>query len=115
MLDIEYDPYKASDGTNDCYGLSQSAMGTWVKSFAAEVLTKTGRPAIIYTTMNWWNTCVGSAVSLASNPLWIARYTTSTSPGTLPYGWSNGGHWTYWQYADNGSVPGISGSVGLAS
>ena len=113
MLDIEYDPYKASDGTNDCYGLTQSAMGTWVKSFAAEVLKKTGRPAIINTTMNWWNTCVGTTVSLASNPLWIARYTTSTSPGTLPYGWSSGGHWTYWQYADNGSVPGISGSVDL--
>jgi GH25 family lysozyme M1 (1,4-beta-N-acetylmuramidase) len=104
MLDIEYDPYKSSDGTNDCYGLTQSAMGTWVKSFAAEVQTKTGRPAIIYTTTNWWNTCVGTTVSLGSNPLWIAHYTTSTSPGTLPDGWSSG-QWTYWQYADNGSIP----------
>jgi hypothetical protein len=26
MLDIEYDPYSGSDGTNQCYGLSKSAM-----------------------------------------------------------------------------------------
>ena len=112
LLDIEYDPYKSSDGTNNCYGLTQSAMGTWVKSFTAEVQTKTGRPAIIYTTANWWNTCVGTTVSLGSNPLWIAKYSTTTSPGTLPNGWSSG-HWTYWQYADKGSVPGIAGSVDL--
>lgn len=112
ILDIEYDPYKSSDGTNDCYGLTQSAMGTWVKSFTSEVQTKTGRPAIIYTTANWWNTCVGTTVSLGSNPLWIAAYTGQASPGSMPDGWSSG-HWTYWQYADNGSVPGIAGSVDL--
>jgi GH25 family lysozyme M1 (1,4-beta-N-acetylmuramidase) len=102
MLDIEYDPYKSTDGTNNCYGLTQSAMGTWVKSFTAEVKTRTGRPAIIYTTADWWNTCVGTAVSLGSNPLWIAAYTGTTSPGSMPDGWSN---WTYWQYANNGSIP----------
>lgn len=112
MLDIEYDPYKSSDGTNDCYGLTQTAMGTWVKSFTSEVQTRTGRPAIIYTTANWWNTCVGATVSLGSNPLWIAAYTGTTSPGSMPNGWSSG-HWTYWQYANNGSVPGIAGNTDL--
>jgi GH25 family lysozyme M1 (1,4-beta-N-acetylmuramidase) len=106
MLDIEYDPYYGTDGTNQCYGLSQSAMGTWVKSFAAEVQAKTGQPAIIYTTKNWWNTCVGTTASLGSNPLWVAIYNNKTSPGTLPDGWSK---WKYWQYGQN-SVPGISGT-----
>lgn len=103
MLDIEYNPYGA-----ECYGLSRSAMGTWVKDFAAEVQGKTGRPAIVYTTAGWWNTCVGTAVSLGQNPLWVAAYTSTTSPGTLPDGWP-GGSWIYWQYAANGSVPGIGG------
>jgi GH25 family lysozyme M1 (1,4-beta-N-acetylmuramidase) len=113
MLDIEYDPYYQSDGTNQCYGLTQSAMGSWVTSFAAEVQSKTGRPAIIYTTQGWWNQCVGTTVSLAANPLWIAAYTGTNSPGTLPDGWSSGGQWTYWQYSASGTVSGITGSVDL--
>jgi GH25 family lysozyme M1 (1,4-beta-N-acetylmuramidase) len=110
MLDIEYDPY--SDGTNSCYGLSQSAMGTWVKDFAAEVKAKTGNPAIIYTTQGWWNACVGTTVSLGSNPLWVAAYNASSNPGTLPDGWSSG-DWTYWQYSSTGGVSGIGGGVDL--
>jgi GH25 family lysozyme M1 (1,4-beta-N-acetylmuramidase) len=113
MLDIEYDPYKGSDGTNDCYGLSQSAMLTWIEKFTAEVQSKTGQPAIIYTAQNWWSECVGTVPSpspFASNPLWVAAYTDKTSPGTLPSGWSSGA-WTYWQYTDTGTVRGISGYV----
>src|SRR5579859_850972 len=104
MLDIEYDPYVAADGTNECYGLSQAAMGDWVTDFAAEVGRKTGRPAIIYTTRDWWATCVGSAASLGSDPLWVAAYARTASPGKLPGGWP---HWTYWQYGTKGRVPGI--------
>jgi GH25 family lysozyme M1 (1,4-beta-N-acetylmuramidase) len=29
-LDIEYDPYSATDRTNECYGLGRSAMTSWV-------------------------------------------------------------------------------------
>jgi GH25 family lysozyme M1 (1,4-beta-N-acetylmuramidase) len=106
MLDIEYDPYDGTDGTNQCYGLTQAAMGAWVKSFAAEVKAKTGQPAIIYTTQGWWNTCVGTAVSLGSNPLWVAAFNNKTTPGTLPDGWASG-NWTYWQYGQ-GTVAGLT-------
>ncbi len=37
MLDIEYDPYTSTDHTNQCYGLSASAMVTWISGFTAEV------------------------------------------------------------------------------
>ena len=104
MLDIEYDPYYQTDGTNQCYGLSQSAMGSWITRFVVEVKKRTDLPPIIYTTRNWWSTCVGTAVSFGSSPLWVASYTNTTSPGTLPRGWH---HWTYWQYADTGRVAGI--------
>ena len=35
MLDIEYDPYVSTDGTNQCYGLRQAAMVSWISAFDA--------------------------------------------------------------------------------
>jgi GH25 family lysozyme M1 (1,4-beta-N-acetylmuramidase) len=110
MLDIEYDPYP--DGTNTCYGLTQKAMGAWVTDFAAQVKARTGHPVIVYTTQGWWHTCVGTHAALGSSPMWVAAYSTSSSPGTLPYGWS-AGDWTYWQYSASGKVAGIDGDVDL--
>ncbi len=45
MLDIEYDPYTTADGTNICYGLTQSAMVSWISAFDAEVQKRTGQRA----------------------------------------------------------------------
>ncbi|MFE0463858.1 lysozyme [Kitasatospora sp. NPDC058965] len=96
-LDIEYNPYGAT-----CYGLSQSAMVSWIASFSSTVHSLTGRYPTIYTTTDWWTTCTGNNAGFgANNPLWIARY--SSSPGTLPNGWS---YQTFWQYADSGTFPG---------
>ncbi|WP_328917512.1 MULTISPECIES: GH25 family lysozyme [unclassified Streptomyces] len=96
-LDIEYNPYGAT-----CYGLSQSAMVTWIRSFSDEVHARTGRYPAIYTTTDWWTTCTGNNSGFgATNPLWVARYTGSV--GTLPAGWSAQ---TIWQYADSGTFPG---------
>ncbi|AUY53271.1 lysozyme [Streptomyces sp. CB01881] len=96
-LDIEYNPYGAT-----CFGLSQSAMVSWIRSFSDTVHSRTGRYPTIYTTTNWWSTCTGNNGGFgATNPLWIARY--SSSVGTLPNGW---GYQTFWQYADSGTFPG---------
>jgi len=113
MLDIEYDPY--ADGTNQCYGLSQAAMLAWIEKFTAEVKSRTGQPAIIYSTAGWWKACVGAVPSpnpFASNPLWVAAVTSTTSPGTLPSAWS-GSNWTYWQYGSNGSIPVGTGTAAV--
>ncbi|MFF8772363.1 lysozyme [Kitasatospora sp. NPDC015120] len=96
-LDIEYNPYGAT-----CYGLSQSAMVSWIRAFSTTVHTRTGRYPTIYTTTNWWTTCTGNNASFgATNPLWIARYASTV--GTLPAGWS---YQTIWQHADSGTFPG---------
>ncbi|MFF3561432.1 GH25 family lysozyme [Streptomyces sp. NPDC002574] len=96
-LDIEYNPYGSS-----CYGLSQSAMVSWIRAFSNEVRARTGRYPAIYTTTDWWTTCTGNNSGFgATNPLWIARY--AGSPGALPAGWSAQ---TIWQYADSGVFPG---------
>ncbi|EJF57791.1 glycoside hydrolase family 25 protein [Dichomitus squalens LYAD-421 SS1] len=96
-LDIEYNPSGA-----ECYGLSASEMVSWIKDFSNTYHSSTGVYPVIYTTTDWWKTCTGNSAAFAStNPLWIARY--SSSIGALPAGWS---YTTFWQYADSGSNPG---------
>ena len=103
LLDIEYDPYVSSDHTNDCYGLSQSAMRTWISGFSNEVKAKTGRLPIIYTTQDWWHRCTGDSAAFGQTPIWAADYTTAPSP-LVPAGWAN---WDIWQYTSSGTVAGI--------
>ncbi|WP_265443159.1 lysozyme [Flexivirga meconopsidis] len=91
MLDIEYNPYGST-----CYGLSQSAMVTWIRTWLNEYKRLTTRDAPIYTTYDWWNQCTGNSTAFnQTNPLWIAKY--SSSPGTIPGGWP---YYTMWQYTD---------------
>jgi GH25 family lysozyme M1 (1,4-beta-N-acetylmuramidase) len=101
-LDLEGNPYGAT-----CYGLSQSAMRTWIADFLNRYRARTGRYAVIYTTTSWWTSCTGNYSGFWDHhPLWIARW--SSSAGTLPSGASV---WSFWQYAASGSVSGISGNV----
>lgn len=109
LLDLEPDPYATQDNVNQCYGLSASAMVTWISQFLAEAQAKTGASPVIYTTTNWWNTCTGNSTAFAGNVLWIASYSAGT-PGALPAGWNS---WNMWQYSSAGTVPGISVPVDL--
>jgi len=98
MLDIEYNPYAG----NTCYDLNPGQMSSWIADFSTTVYKRTGRYPMIYTTTSWWNLCTGANPNFgATNPLFIARY--STSPGPLPAGW---GYQTLWQYSDSGIFPG---------
>lgn len=100
LLDIEYNPYGAT-----CYGLSQSAMVSWISSFVNTVYNTIGRWPAIYSTTDWWTQCTGNSAAFSADPLFIARYPSSISEGagTLPAGWST---YTMWQYADSGTFPG---------
>jgi GH25 family lysozyme M1 (1,4-beta-N-acetylmuramidase) len=102
MLDIEYDPYVNTDGTNECYGLSQSAMRSWVSSFVSTARSLTGQYPIIYTTANWWATCTGSSTAFSADPMWVAAYGVSKPP--MPAGWKS---YTFWQYTAGGTVSGV--------
>jgi GH25 family lysozyme M1 (1,4-beta-N-acetylmuramidase) len=97
MLDMEWDPYGAT-----CYGLSQSAMTSWILSFSNEYHARTTRWPVIYTANGWWSQCVGSTGDFSStNPLMVACYCSSA--GTMPYAWT---YETIWQFADSGTFPG---------
>ncbi|MEU4745788.1 GH25 family lysozyme, partial [Actinosynnema sp. NPDC023658] len=90
FLDLEW-PYLS--GTPDCYGLSQSAMRSWISTFQATVQARIGRAPMIYTNVNWWNPCTGSSTAFAGYPLDISS--CNSSPPSVP-GW--GANWTFWQY-----------------
>jgi GH25 family lysozyme M1 (1,4-beta-N-acetylmuramidase) len=105
ILDIEYDPYKAEDGTNDCYGLTTAKMVAWISAFTAEMQRRTGQHPVIYSTAQWWDECTGDSSAFAADPLWIAGETTSGP--IMPGAWSK---WGYWQYTSGATLsPGVPG------
>ena len=65
-----------------------------------------GRRPIIYTGPAFWNANLTDG--FGRYPLWVAEYGVS-SPKPVK-GWDA---WTFWQHSENGSVPGIAGSVDL--
>ena len=84
------------------------AAGDWstlravTRAFSDEMLARTHKYPMIYTTLDWWTLCTGnSSAFAATNPFTIAKY-SSTQP-TPPAGT---GYWTMWQYADSGTYPG---------
>ena len=89
-LDFEYNPYGPP-----CYGLSQSAMVSWIGDFLNEYRARTSRWATIYTTTNWWQQCTGNYSGFGASPLWIARW--SDNVGLLPAGWNT---YTFWQWTN---------------
>jgi GH25 family lysozyme M1 (1,4-beta-N-acetylmuramidase) len=105
ILDIEYDPYVSEDGTNSCYGLTDTQMVAWISAFTAEIQRRTGQHPVIYSTAQWWDECTGDSNAFAADPLWIANYGV-TAPA-MPAAWQD---WVYWQYTSSATVPGISGS-----
>jgi GH25 family lysozyme M1 (1,4-beta-N-acetylmuramidase) len=98
MLDLE----------GGCYGLSTSAMQSWILDFYNTYKAKTGRDVVIYTSASWWNSCTGGWSGMsARSPLNAASWTSAADP-TIPSGFPFA---TIWQYTDAGSVSGVSGAV----
>ncbi len=79
-----------------------SGVQTWLRVVEQQL----GRRPIIYTGPAFWNENLTSG--FGEYPLWVAEYGVS-SPKPV-HGWDA---WTFWQYSESGSVPGISGSVDL--
>lgn len=101
-LDIEYNPYPATYG-DTCYNMTQAEMTSWIRDFVTTLSALIGRKITIYTTANWWATCVGST-SFGDQALWVARYSTG-GVGALPAGWST---YRFWQYSSTGPFAGDS-------
>ena len=101
LLDVEYNPYPELGDM--CYGLTQTQMRDWIQDFVTTYDALTGRVPAIYSTTNWWQTCVGSTTQFNHLPLHIARY--ASTPGQMPFGWDT---YDIWQYTDSGPFSGDS-------
>jgi GH25 family lysozyme M1 (1,4-beta-N-acetylmuramidase) len=89
-MDMEYNPYGAT-----CYGLSKAAMTQWILDFSNRYKARWNKYPAIYTSTSWWSQCVSGDFS-RTNPLWVARY--SSTVGSLPCCW---GFYTVWQYSSS--------------
>ena len=88
--------------------LGKTKLSQWVNSFMSEVQSKTGLTPVIYTSSNYASNYLDSSVT--QWPLWIADWTYNPNSTPSTGIWSS---WSYWQYSDKGTVPGISGDVDL--
>jgi GH25 family lysozyme M1 (1,4-beta-N-acetylmuramidase) len=90
-------------------------MQAWVGAWLGEVYAKTGMRPMIYTSPAFWSKYLGNTSMFADQGykiLWVAHWGVS-SPTVPANNWGGRG-WTFWQYDDCGSVPGIpNGCVDL--
>ena len=109
VLDLEDYGKTATDP-----GLSPTDLRTWVRAFLERVYERTGVRAVIYTSPSFWSTRTANDPWPAANgyqTLWIAHWKVAAP--TLPASNWGGLGWTFWQYTNEGTVPGISGRVDL--
>jgi lysozyme len=96
----------------DTGGLSPDNLIAWTQSFLSTTQSLTNRIPMIYVSPNFWRTNMNNSTAFTAYPLWIAQWTSATSPSfPLPGGWTS---WTFWQYTDSGSIPGIAAAVDVS-
>jgi GH25 family lysozyme M1 (1,4-beta-N-acetylmuramidase) len=96
-------------------GLTQTQLIAWVQAYVGRIYQRLGVRATIYVSPNFWTNYMGDTTWFATsgfNVLWIAHWTTATTPLVPGANWGGKG-WAFWQYTSDGTVPGIGGRVDL--
>ena len=96
-------------------GLTDPQLIAWVQEYLGRIYQRLGVRAVIYCSPSFWQTYMSDTTWFAQNGyqvLWIAHWTTATTPWVPAGGWGGYG-WTFWQYTSSGTVSGISGRVDL--
>jgi lysozyme len=101
-LDVEDNP--AHDGAwnaadNPAY---IAACRHWVHLVREQV----GKHPVIYTRAGFWAQ-LGNPAGFSDSPLWVASYRDEAP--RMPAGWDV--PYTFWQYSDSATVPGVAGRV----
>ncbi len=87
------------------YMLAGAAMVKWIDDWSDIVRAARGVNPILYCSSSVAaKLCKADPAIDGRYRLWIAGYTSAAQPNTG--GWDS---WSFWQYADNGTVPGIEG------
>jgi GH25 family lysozyme M1 (1,4-beta-N-acetylmuramidase) len=93
-------------------GLATAGLIQWTQAWLDEVQARTGVGAAVYVSPNFWKTSLGDTTTIAGDghPLWIAHWTKNAAPTVPALNWSGFG-WTFWQWTDCSTVPGIAHCV----
>ena len=94
--------------------LTPAELQGWVGAWLSRVYARTGIRPMIYSSPVFWSKFLNDTTVFADQGyavLWVAHWGTA-GPTVSANNWSNRG-WTFWQYTNCGSVPGITGCVDL--
>jgi len=93
-------------------GLGPVLLELWTQTWLDEVYARTGVHGFVYTSPDFWKDKLGdsTAVAAAGYKLWVAHWTSASSPQVPAQNWNSAG-WTFWQWTDGSSVPGIGGKT----
>jgi len=95
-------------------GLSQAEVTEWILTWLGRVTERLGVRPMVYTSPAGWENRTGDTTAVADagyTVLWIAHWDVD-EPRLPADEWSGNG-WTFWQYSNCGSIPGIEGCVDL--
>jgi len=99
--------WSAGDGRLEAIG--EIARVPLVLTWLERVEAALGLRPILYTRRGFVQTYFPDPGQLTDYLLWVAHYTGKPAPD-VPAGWQD---WTFWQFSETGTVPGIAGSVDL--
>ena len=94
--------------------LSQAEVTQWILTWLGRVTERLGVRPMVYTSPNGWNNRTGDTTAVVDagyTVLWVAHWFVEEP--TLPANDWGGHGWTFWQYSNCGTVPGIQGCVDL--
>ena len=98
VLDVETADGESSDTV-------LNAIQEWMDAVEAAL----NRQIIIYTNASFWTNTLGNSTRFSNRALWIAEYTSAPQPN-FPSAFPD---FSFWQYSQSGTVPGISGDVDM--
>jgi GH25 family lysozyme M1 (1,4-beta-N-acetylmuramidase) len=93
-------------------GLTEAEITQWILTWLGRVTERLGVRPMVYTSPAGWENRTGDTTAVADagyTVLWIAHWGVA-EPRLPANDWSGHG-WTFWQYGNCGSVPGIEGCV----
>jgi GH25 family lysozyme M1 (1,4-beta-N-acetylmuramidase) len=89
--------------------LPRQRLLAWALSWLDQIYASTGVEPYLYTSPLFWKGHLGDSTAAAASGtgLWIAHWTSSSSPTVPARNW-NGIGWKFWQWTDCLTVPGIN-------
>lgn len=90
--------------------LSPTLLTLWTQSWLDEVYARTGVRSFVYTSPSFWSGNLANTTDIAASgyPLWIAHWTSAAAPWVPASNWDGAG-WSFWQWTNKSTVPGIAG------